>query len=609
MNTSNNKTSSSSMLLSSPSLLPKPKSQSRSRTGSRLSLIVCIKISGFFICILSLMNISYQMGITVGEEKFNYATTNSAAAADAAAADAVDGQIDSPRQQQNQKNQNQIQSLRQTQKKEEEEGIKHVVHVHVPKYIVPDIYKKEQDRIDYKITDDQRCKFFDVKPLSSVKDKPYYEYAMKRKIFLGTMLADETNDVILAHSTEVYGLYDGIAFVESNTTHFNTPRSLNYGPNTDAAFKLIKSDLFGSSNKTHVDINYYYADKTKMNIIDHPHLNNMNREVEQRNLILGMWIKQGMERYDVGIMSDLDEIVSRDFLNALTVCDFPKLRYNPDAEERPTCQTPKIILSTISFEGSPKCIKVKPWFHPDIILGNCILGIGDNSGRVTPKRQYHNEYGQRTEEYGHYDYKKYPKDIVENNRYPLWDGRDIRTVSGNEFGLTTYVDDIGSIGDVTGTSVYGTAYHLHNWFNDLDVLRNKYATYGHSSSKAMEYPLSKINKDLDLLVRCNRNLGNDGTIYNHTKYPIGHVPNNNTNSFEYYNYTTNTNGIDIIRNPKFVIRKNSKESVVEVEEKVWIQFGGNRPIYFMNQSYVKKRNALVQQLLKIDENKYDSIYD
>ena len=111
------------------------------------------------------------------------------------------------------------------------------------------------------------------------------------------------------------------------------------------------------------------------------------------------------------------------------------------------------------------------------------------------------------------------------------------------------------------------------------------------------------------MVRCHRGLGNDGTIYNHTKYPIGHVPNNNTNSFEYYNYTTNTNGIDIIRNPKFVIKKNSKESVVEVEEKEWIQFGGNRPIYFMNQSYVKKRNALVQQLLKIDENKYDSIYD
>jgi hypothetical protein len=74
----------------------------------------------------------------------------------------------------------------------------------------------------------------------------------------------------------------------------------------------------------------------------------------------------------------------------------------------------------------------------------------------------------------------------------------------------------------------------------------------------------------------------------------------------------------MIRNPRFNETKtndnSNKEQVVEgkvkeKEEKEWIEFGGNRPIYFMNQSYVQYRNQFVQQLLKVDESKYGSIYD
>ena len=571
------------------------------------------------------MTISYQMGINTARD-----TTA-----------ALGQQIDAPayqqQQQQQQPNQKQQEPILTTSKEEEEEiDIKEEIQDDVvPKYKVPLIYKKEQNRIDNTITDEKRCKQFGVKPLVNAEGTPYYDYAKKRKIFLGTMLADESNDVMLAHATEVYNMYDGIAFVESNTTHLNTPRSMHYGPNSLNALRITKGELFGRSNKTHVKVNYYYANSnTRTSIINHPNLEGMNREVEQRSQILQMWIELGMEKWDVGIMSDLDEIVSRDFLNALKVCDFPKLRYNgPESEKlenRPTCQTPKIILSTIFFEGSPKCIKKKIWFHPDIILGNCLVGIGDNSGRVIPTRQYQNEYGERIEEYGSYDYKNYPKDVVETNRYPLWDARDIRTVNGNDIGLTSYVGSDYEYDEGTETSVYGTAYHLHNWFNDIDILRNKYATYGHSFSQATIYPLSKINKDLDLFVRCNRNLGQDGTIYNKTKYPtnVGDE-NKNRNAFEYYNYTTittvseinngtTTSSVDMIRNPRFNETKtndnSNKEQVVEgkvkeKEEKEWIQFGGNRPIYFMNQSYVQYRNQFVQQLLKVDENKYGSIYD
>jgi hypothetical protein len=532
MTSSSSKSSSSSSSSSSSFLSPiKLRGQQIRSTSSAsssflspiksFSLIFCLKIGGFFTCILSLMTISYQIGINTARD-----TT-------AAYVDVEGQQIDAPAYQQQQHKPNQKQQEEPISTTSEEEEIE--IQDDVPKYKVPFIYKKEQNRIDNTITDEKRCKQFGVERLK--KGTPYYEYAKKRKIFLGTMLADESNDVLLAHAIEVYNLFDGIAFVESNTTHLNKPRSMHYGPNSLNALRITKGELFGRSNKTHVKVNYYYANSNqRTSIINHPNLEGMNREVEQRSQILQMWIELGMEKWDVGIMSDLDEIVSRDFLNALKVCDFPKLRYHgPESEKlenRPTCQTPKIILSTMFFEGSPKCIKKKIWFHPDIILGNCLLGIGDNSGRVIPTRQYQNEYGERIEEYGSYDYKNYPKDIVNNKRYPLWDARDIRTVNGNDIGLTSYVGSDYEYEEGKETSVYGTAYHLHNWFNDIDILRNKYATYGHSFSQATIYPLSKINKDLDLFVRCNRNLGQDGTIYNKTKYPtnVGDE-NKNRNAF------------------------------------------------------------------------------
>jgi hypothetical protein len=436
-----------------------PRSSSSSSLSLSLSLIIFLKIGGLIICTLSLMNISYQYGITVGGDEKSNNNNGEHEFAPPPPPPAVVYQ----------------QKEKESKSKSKQKESKKVI----PKYEVPFIYKKEQNRIDYNITDEYRCKQFGVKTLKDVEgSEGYYKYAKKRKIFLGSMLADENKELLLIHATEVYNKYDNIAFVESNTTHFNTIRNLNYDIDSDNALLITKGELFGVTNKTNVNIEYYNSESTKMSIKNHPHLNSMNREVEQRNLILGIWIKQGMEKWDIGIMSDIDEIVSRDFLNALRICDFPILRYNPDIEnniQRSSCQKPKMVLSTIQYEASPKCIKKNDWFHPDIILGNCLLGIGDNSGRITPKRNYLNEYGQRTSEYGKNNYNEYPNDIIINNRYPLWDGRDIRTVSGNSDGTTSYTKEyINSQGYIHGiTATYGTAYHLHNWFNDLNILRHK----------------------------------------------------------------------------------------------------------------------------------------
>jgi hypothetical protein len=339
--------------------------------------------------------------------------------------------------------------------------------IKIPKFIIDAIYQKEQDRIDYNITDEYRCQQYGVNVL------PVHE-RNKKRIFFGSMLANENSDIIKAHAIEVYNMYHVISFVESNTTHFNTPRPMNYYPlESKNAKQLIDSELFGTSTKTNVFIDYWLEDQ--------PELLYMQREVEQRNTIWKRWITQGMQPNDIGIMADLDEIVSRDFLHSLQVCDYPKLQHDPNI--RPDCQAPKMILSSIQFEGSPQCIKQYEWFHPDIILGNCILDVGDNSGRVIPERNINKNShgnshlnvninkGNRQIEWGTRDYNNYPQDILDSKRFPLWDGRDIREVNGNEIGLTNYVHPYN---DGHGTSAaYGTAYHLHNWFNDLDVLRHK----------------------------------------------------------------------------------------------------------------------------------------
>jgi hypothetical protein len=352
------------------------------------------------------------------------------------------------------------------EKKEKE--INEKIKSKIPKFIIDPLYKNEQDRIDYNITDENRCKQFGVDVLPKGERN-------KRRIFFGSMLANENSDVLLAHAIEVYNKYDIIALVESNTTHFNTPRTMNFYPNNNSnARTLIESELFGLKEKTNVYIDYWLENEEDLLY--------MQREVEQRNTIWKRWVKQGMKPNDIGIMADLDEIVSRDFLNSLQVCDYPKLRYDP--EIRPDCQAPKMILSSIQFEGSPKCIKQYEWFHPDLILGNCLLDVGDNSGRVIPKRSVNKDShgnshlnininkGNRIPKWGSRNYNEYPTDIIKYKRFPLWDGRDIREVNGNSEGLTNYVHPY-SEGHST-YAAYGTAYHLHNWFNDLEILRHKY---------------------------------------------------------------------------------------------------------------------------------------
>ena len=77
----------------------------------------------------------------------------------------------------------------------------------LPKMAIEPLYKREQERIDTDISDDARCAQYGVSLL------PEDEKHTKR-IFFGSMLADENPEVIAAHAVEVYNKYDIIALVE-----------------------------------------------------------------------------------------------------------------------------------------------------------------------------------------------------------------------------------------------------------------------------------------------------------------------------------------------------------------------------------------------------------
>lgn len=192
---------------------------------------------------------------------------------------------------------------------------------------------------------EERCAAFGVPP---------HTEPSPRRIFFGSMLADENMDVLKINAVEVYGIYEVVVFVESNTTHMATPRTMRFR-NTPEADRLQYSEMFG--NQTRVIVDYWLEDIPKLLYMD--------REVEQRNTIVKLWKEAGMTERDIGLMADLDEIVSRDFLRALQVCDFPKMRVQ---ESQPSCQMPKLPFSTIQFESTPLCIKKSYWFHPDAIL-------------------------------------------------------------------------------------------------------------------------------------------------------------------------------------------------------------------------------------------------
>jgi hypothetical protein len=96
-----------------------------------------------------------------------------------------------------------------------------------------------------------------------------------RRIFFGTLVADENWDVFRMHAIEIYGIYHVAVFIEANTTFMATPRKLRFKDSEERDL-LAASGMFG--NNTHIYFDYW--------LHDWPELEGMDRESEQRNTII-----------------------------------------------------------------------------------------------------------------------------------------------------------------------------------------------------------------------------------------------------------------------------------------------------------------------------------
>lgn len=403
-------------------------------------------------------------------------------------------------------------------------------------YEMPLLYEQEQYRIDQEDIN-EKCNRYGL----NVTKHP-----QKRRLFFGSMIADEEWELLKIHAVETYNVYHVAAFVEANTTHDGSPRTVRFLGEGGKAKEVQKSQLFGNQTSVIFDDVWY---------TDDPGLLFMDRESEQRNAIVGVWKRAGMRPNDIGVMGDVDEVFARDLLRALQHCDFPILRPGQ------TCQTPKLIPATIQYETSPYCVKKNRWFHPDVIKGECIDGIGDPTERMVPPRSYRRRYGERTHDWGFSDQHRYPDYVKNSSRFPLFNGADIRTTAGAT-GATDIVHRKRRPKNYSET-VSGTAYHFHNWFANFSTVRNKYTTYAHGDPLSLKRTLGNVADDIDVFVRCVHGLDNS--------YPVI------TAGREYY------------------VKK----------DKLWFP---QKPIYFTDEAYCRQRHELMEKLLILDEAKYGKTY-
>ena len=309
----------------------------------------------------------------------------------------------------------------------------------------------------------------------------------RRRIFAGGLLADDSWHVLGASALETFGIFHSFSFIESNRTQSFEPRALRFTSGSEE-LKLLQSGIYGPSTTVYVE-NFVY-EKRILPII---------REHMMRERILEKWKELGMTREDIGIIIDVDEIPSRDFLRAIQVCDPPDGSWSSTSNQ--TCRAPLIRMSLPMFEGSPKCIHkgiknlaFKRFTTPSVVIGACIEGIGDFKVHPpVPREKYIDgkAIGGRVDGYGmNFDYSQIPNG--ENGYYPLYNGADFRKMkSGHMF--------FGGVG-----------FHLHNFFDSADKIRFKYRYYGHIHDHAFEVPLGALNADMNLFVKCAHNISDAG---------------------------------------------------------------------------------------------------
>ena len=283
--------------------------------------------------------------------------------------------------------------------------------------------------------------------------------APPRRLFLGALIADEQPLVLELLAWEIAGIISMVSFVEAPVTQSGQPRKLLYashGPRFSWLFHLFREHG--------VAINV----STPGVLQNAPKWAGLRIERFWRQWIVHAWIAAGMRAHDVGIVSDPDEVFTRDTLLALRDCDSPHLR--PAAD----CAGPKFMASTVIFEGNLDCVWHKRrWYHPDAMSGECIAGVGSSLSEddmLSP--------------------------INRKIRPGLWTVADFRSRPAK--------DRISTKSRVTPVNSNVNAYHFHNFHTSEAWIRHKYSTFGHANPKAVHMSLGEIARDVNLSLNCQR---------------------------------------------------------------------------------------------------------
>ena len=313
----------------------------------------------------------------------------------------------------------------------------------------------------------------------------------RRRLFFGSMIADEAFSVLQTVATEARDVFHTVAFIESNTTGAFVPRDWRFPPQSNR--RRMLGTLYG--NSTTVTVDYYISGNETMSFIQKLHLPGTSQAYKQmlfehqiRQQVLERWGRNGMKPEDVAVFADADEMFTRDFLRALQICDIAEFRPGQD------CRAPKILGSAHVFEASPECIVdgMKLW-KPDALIGECLDTIGNSTLHPPPKRIFKDRQNFRSEGHGrdgktydHYFAMHGSRAMYKGRKmYPLWTPADIRGVGGGRQ-VTRKV----------------TSFHLHNNFESGEELRTKYLKYAEDIPRAANVPLSLIHEDIALAVAC-----------------------------------------------------------------------------------------------------------
>jgi len=412
----------------------------------------------------------------------------------------------------------------------DDEGITRGTLSHKPESFFQDIQQKI-DREDLR----ERCQRYGFR-----MDHPQNNSLLPqlpRRIFYGSLIADEPFELLDIVAKETYGIFSGMVLVESNRTQTFAPRSLLWANQNNDSKQLKKlQSMFGVSE---IQVRRFDNEDSTLRDLD--------RENEQRKEILLGWKQMGMRAGDVAYLSDLDETFTRDLLRAVQQCPYiGALDYH---KHHCNISDAKIVGSTQVFEGSPECVtKDRAWYHPDIITAECVEGIGNEAlNPIAPRNGYLRAQGYgndcRTERYN----QSFEK--IEGNHFALWNAADFRTQCGGRCYEAR----------APNRSKY-SAFHFHNFFSDFNATRRKYKTYGHPMHNTITGRLEDIEDDLKLTYRCALNL---------TDAP-------NTDSFpQKQRYKREVGGLQAGLPP-------------------W-------PIYFMDEEYRERKHKLIQQRVVEDE--------